>query len=81
MANRFGMYMYLAGKSKNSHDRRWFAIPKPVMRKKILAELAWLRANKKNLSFDGATGRFKLTGKEVKVKPPEGGEPGGPEVF
>ncbi len=79
-AHRYGAYLYAVGKSKDRYGRDLFRLPKDELRKKIHAELKWLRANKKNLKHDPATGRFKLVGKAV-IPPDNGGKDPGPDVF
>jgi len=79
-AMTFGTYRYAAGRSKDRYGRDLHRLSQDELLKRIRAEMVWLRANKKNLKFDHANGRFKLPG--GKVKPPNGGnDERGPDVF
>ncbi len=78
-AYNLGRYLYLVGKSADRFGRE---VDRGNLTHRIASEKRWLNANRKNLVLDLKTGRYKLTGKEI--KPPDNGgarKPPGPEVF
>jgi hypothetical protein len=74
-------YLYLVGKTKDRFGRDVFRLDKAKLAQRIKREKRWLEANRKNLAFDLKTGRFKLTGKEIKLPDDGGKKDPGPDVF